>query len=256
MNKVKIFYIILGSIIFIHSLIIIVFVSSFNFGTVIPLISGILLILSYFFEKSLFYKNNKKSIEKYIFIIKILFLVWLISFIILMFFVFNESEIKDDSDVDFIFVLGGGIRCNEPDNVLRERLDLAVDYSEKYPDLNIYVSGGIGIGEDISEAQAMENYLIDKGIDKNKIFKEEKATSTFENMKYLKDILLKEYDDLNDCNNMLLITSDFHMFRSKIIAKRLGFIPKGAKAKIPFYMYPNACLREYIAIFKTNILDY
>lgn len=44
------------------------------------------------------------------------------------------------------------------------------------------VSGGKGDSENISEAEAMYRWLVDKGIDSSRIYKEDKSTSTVENI--------------------------------------------------------------------------
>jgi uncharacterized SAM-binding protein YcdF (DUF218 family) len=53
----------------------------------------------------------------------------------------------------------------------------------------------------------------------------------------------------------MIITNDFHMFRSKILAGRAGLEAYGISSGTPWYIYPNVFLREYLAVFKSLLLD-
>ena len=65
---------------------------------------------------------------------------------------------------DALIVLGCGVKGDEPGTNLTERLDRAVEYHKKNPDAIIVVSGGKGDDENVSEAYAMEQYLIRHGV--------------------------------------------------------------------------------------------
>ena len=78
----------------------------------------------------------------------------------------------------------------------------------------IIVTGGIGyLSKDrvTPEAVKMQDYLFEKGIPKKDILLEDKARSTFENIKYSLE-LIKEKCDLEKMK-LALITSDFHLRR-------------------------------------------
>ena len=55
---------------------------------------------------------------------------------------------------------------------------------EENPETKAVLSGGKGDGESITEAQAMCNYLVEHGIDRERLILEEKSTSTTENLKF------------------------------------------------------------------------
>ncbi len=85
------------------------------------------------------------------------------------------------------------------------------------------VSGGKGSGEKITEAKAMKDYLIKNGIDKNRIIEEDKSTNTYENFKYSKlKIEERSQRKLSDLK-VKIVTTDFHVLRSKILAYRNGY---------------------------------
>ncbi|MGX7024052.1 YdcF family protein [Vagococcus hydrophili] len=101
-----------------------------------------------------------------------------------------------------------------PSVVLRERLDTAAAYLEEYPEAVVIVCGGQGADEPDSEANVMKNYLIKQGIPKNKIIMEDTSTRTKEN--------ILNAQKKQPLNNTVIVTSDFHVFRAKLLAKRLG----------------------------------
>ena len=94
----------------------------------------------------------------------------------------------------------------------------------------------------------MEQYLLAHGVDQNKIIKEEKATSTFENMKFSKEILA-EY--VTENASVVVITNHFHIFRGVSIAKRAGFRNVShMHAGLQWYNVMPCFLRESLAVMK------
>lgn len=86
-------------------------------------------------------------------------------------------------------VLGSGLRRKELSSSLKYRLDTAIGFNKEKPSVKIIISGGQGEGEDITEALAMKNYLINNGVGENLIISEDKSTSTYENFLFTKEIL-------------------------------------------------------------------
>ena len=144
-----------------------------------------------------------------------------------------------------VIVLGAAVRGEKVSLLLSDRLDKAVEYSKKNPNAVIIVSGGQGPQEKITEALAMERYLIAKGTPKEKIIKEEASTSSYENILYSKEIL----DDLFDKPyEAVIITNDFHIFRAVKIAGQLGLNATHYHAKVKWYFIPLNYSRECLAI--------
>ena len=119
------------------------------------------------------------------------------------------------------------------------------------PHAIVVVSGGQGSNEAITEALAMERYLLSKGIPKNKILREEKSTSTYENFyfskKILDDYFKKDY-------KTAFITNDFHVFRAKEISKLALINSTHLHANLTWYLVPMTYTREFIGIMKLIIL--
>jgi len=168
--------------------------------------------------------------------------------------IFHGNKTEDDVDIDYLLVLGARLYGEVPSPALEERLNKSIEYLELNPETTVIVCGSQGHDEDITEALAMKRFLVDKGIDKDKIIKEEQSTSTFENIKNARSII-REIDDSENIN-VLIVTSDFHIFRSKLLAKRLGLNAYGLPAKTPKIVIFKSYIREYLAVIKSLIVDW
>ena len=141
-----------------------------------------------------------------------------------------------------LIVLGTTVNGTEPSPMLRQRLDTTVDYLNTYPNARCIVTGGKGDAENLSEAQCMYNYLTAAGIDGSRITMEDRATSTVENLRNVRAML--------DTNEVDILSSDFHLYRSGLIAKDAGFIPTLIPAKTePFSLLAPWFLREIFALY-------
>ncbi len=149
---------------------------------------------------------------------------------------------------DAVIVLGSGIRGELLTVGLKNRLDCAVDIYKENPDTVIVVSGGQGPQEDITEALAMERYLLRCGVDAGRIIKEEKATSTYENFVYSKQIL----DGLlGEGYDVAFVTNEYHIYRAGSLAKIAGFENVShAHSSTVWYTVIPSCMRECMAVVK------
>ena len=127
---------------------------------------------------------------------------------------------------------------------LRERLDAALIYLEENPDSQCIVSGGMGEGEKISEAECMYRYLIKKGIHSSRIIKEDKSTSTRENLRFSKKII----EERGLSKNIAIATSDYHQYRASKIAKTLGFSVGAVPGHTAWWLFPTFYVRELYGI--------
>ena len=159
------------------------------------------------------------------------------------------STAAEMEDCNEIIVLGAQVKDTGPSVVLKYRLDAALDYLREYPKTVCIVSGAQGHNEPCTEAESMAQYLIDNGIESGRIIKEEKATNTVQNLEYSKPYCDYKYQSVG------IVTNQFHMYRSSLIAKKLGYtkvvrIPAGS---VPLYL-PNNLLRECLALWKDVIV--
>lgn len=221
-------------------------VSNFNLGVIMPALLGIpLLILGLFYEPALlwFTYGSLGKLMKWVLIAG--YSCFALSFIPAAFLIGKASNAQPVKNADCVIVLGAGLRGSRVSYTLARRLDAAIEYAGRYPETLILVTGARGPGEQISEAEAMAGYLLNKGIEKKRIIKEEQAASTNENFRYSKSILDKIY---KKPYQTVFVTTDFHMFRAELTAKKEGLSAYGIGSKTKWYLLPNAYLREYIAI--------
>ena len=95
----------------------------------------------------------------------------------------------------------------------------------------------------MAEAIAIKNYLISQGVKENQIIVEDKSTSTIENMRFSKNII----EDINKDAKVSFATTNYHVFRSGVIANEQGLECEGIGSKTKWYFYTNALIREFIA---------
>ena len=147
--------------------------------------------------------------------------------------------------LDEIIVIGAQVRESGPSRVLRSRLNAAAAYLAENPDTVCIVSGGQGPNEPCTEAEAMKEYLVRKGIPENQILEEDKSTTTVENLEFSSRFLNRKEDSVG------IVTNNFHMFRSLKLAKKNGYQNcRGiAAGSTPLYL-PNNILRECLGIVK------
>lgn len=138
---------------------------------------------------------------------------------IVLFLIFSGTRDTPSTSPDTVLILGAQVKGTTKENaypsvVLRERLDTATTYIKKYPEATVIVCGGQGSDEPDSEASVMKNYLIKQGISKEKIVAEDTSTRTKEN--------ILNAQKKQPLHNTVIVTSDFHIYRAKLLAKRLG----------------------------------
>ena len=162
----------------------------------------------------------------------------------------GEFTARGERNLDYIIVLGAQARENGPSAVLKYRLDTAIDYLNENPDTMCIVSGGQGNNESFSEAEIMSEYLIEHGIEVNRILLEDESTNTVENIKNSKILLETPY------NGVGIVTNDFHIFRAVQIAKAQGLEGVCGIAADSHVLYlPNNVLRECCGILKDWIMN-
>lgn len=157
---------------------------------------------------------------------------------------------RPDPDKDFILILGCAIRKDgTPTPVLAGRIERAMAFwkeqLEKTGKEAVFVtSGGQGSDEVVSESAAMKQYLLDHGIREELILEEDQSTSTLENMKFSKNIIEEQKQEYK----VIYSTTNYHVFRSGIMARRVKMKAQGIGAKTKWYFWPNALVREFVSM--------
>ena len=159
------------------------------------------------------------------------------------------SNHNPEYNKDYVIILGSKIKDNgELTPLLKGRADRALLFGKNQKmstnkDVIYVPSGGQGSNEIIPEAEAIKNYLIEEGIDQNKILVENKSTSTIENIRFSKKLIEKEKKNAK----VAFSTTNYHVFRSGVIANNEGLDCEGMGSTTKWYFYTNALIREFIA---------
>ena len=133
---------------------------------------------------------------------------------------------------DVAIVLGAGTQDGEVSPVYRERLNHGIWlYENGYVDYLI-LTGGIGEGNTISDAEAAKQYVMLKSVPENIIFIEEKSTITEENLEYAKELM-----DSNSLNTAIIVSDPLHMKRAMLMAGDYGI--DACSSPTPSTMYKS-----------------
>ena len=136
---------------------------------------------------------------------------------------FTEAKIIEAShgnpaeQVEYVVVLGAKVRDDGPSVALWERINGAYDYMVAHPDVTAIVSGGQGADEPMTEAQAMYDELVALGIEKERIWMEGEATSTWENLNFSLNMIEQKTGVRPE--KIGVVSSEYHLFRASLFAK-------------------------------------
>ena len=168
------------------------------------------------------------------------------AFVIFMIYTLFLQIIPRRKDFDYVIIHGAGLIGGERvSKLLQDRLDKAIEvYRRDKPPPKLIPSGGKGSDESLSEAEAMKNYLVEQGIPEEDIIMEDQSKTTFENLKFSKDIL----DSMEGRKYTALVTSNYHVYRALRYCKQVGLKCTGIGSRVAFYYWPSALIREFIAI--------
>lgn len=224
--------------------------SKINLGNIFGIILGTFVIIcSVFFEqikKIYTYPAGKILIILFFG----LFIIFLTLFFITLFKIINAIKCNAKNEITVI-VLGCRVKGSVPSKALVKRCRAAAEYMKANKKTVAILSGGQGDDEDISEAECMYGLMTSYGIDKERLIKEEKSTSTYENMLYSKQII----DTLDLSENIAVATSEYHMLRAKMYAQKVGLNLYSLPAKsIPILRVPYFT-REVFGIWYLKIKE-
>ncbi|WP_455538865.1 YdcF family protein [Terrisporobacter sp.] len=220
-----------------------------SFSTIFVIVSMILLYILIGCKEFAYKNKYTKIIYK---IYRGIMILFISTFIFLEgAIIINMYRTKDvnsiDNNINTMIILGAKVNKDGVSKTLKLRLDKAIEYYNIKKNINIIVSGGQGCDEISTEALAMKNYLIKNGVPKNKIIMENKATTTLENIVFSKRII----ENRNLKGKVLIVTSDYHLFRGQFISSILGIDNEGLCSISPLSGRIYYMIREY----STSVID-
>lgn len=207
------------------------------------------------------------------------------TFMALLFYSWVYRLLPRRRQYDYIIIHGAGLDGPRPTPLLAGRIDKALElWNKQHQHGKFVVSGGQGADEVVSEAQAMRDYLLEKGVPAAAILMEDKSTTTWENLRYSLAIINDDRATGVDATSSAavassgdvtttasdvsgtatsssgfttaVVTSDFHVFRCAEYAHNLGIKADGIGSHTKGWYWPTAFIREFIAITKAHIWPY
>ena len=168
-------------------------------------------------------------------------------FLTILGLILSKMNVKPVNNLDYIIVLGAQVKENGPSVVLKYRLDRAVSYLKENINTLVIVSGGQGVNEPATEASVMKKYLINEGINEERIIIEDQSNTTKENLINSKKLI-------GDNKSIGIVTNNFHMYRALLIGEKYKVNAVGIPSNSNAYYLPNNLLREVFAFIKFIIL--
>lgn len=155
---------------------------------------------------------------------------------------------KPQKEPDCLLVLGAGLNGSVPSASLRMRLETTLELLEEDDGLTAIVTGGQGAGEDMTEALCMKQWLVEHGVEENRIIMEDASTSTAENFRFGLPLMEQGTATVG------VVTNNFHVFRSLCIAEKiseeLGIECEfeGVSAPYLYPLLPHFMAREFCTL--------
>ena len=171
----------------------------------------------------------------------VLIALFLVSFALIEGMIISCMNSTPPDNLDYIVVLGAAIRNGMATTPMQQRMDAALEYLEENRDTRCIASGGQGSNEFMPEAQFIADYLIDNGIDKERVIDESRSTDTEENLRY-------SFEHIEEGRTIGIVSSTYHLFRAKLIAKSLGREVSPVPARTYAILGVHYTVREYFAV--------
>ncbi|MBZ6004412.1 YdcF family protein [Paraclostridium bifermentans] len=219
-------------------------------ANLLSLILGVNVLLIVSLSLLLIFHGSKLNTYAYATILTIILFAIYFVFLFFSYLVYSYAYqmLPVNKNLDYVIVLGSGLIGDKVPPLLKSRLDKGIEiYSQQLSKGNhtkIVVSGGQGSDEIVPEAIAMKKYLVSQGIPELDILVEDKSTTTYENMKFSKNIM----NNISKNYSCIFVSNNYHVFRASIYARKAGLKANGVGAPTAFYFLPSALIREYIAI--------
>lgn len=163
-------------------------------------------------------------------------------YMIITFFLLRSAIRKRPADDAAVIVLGCQVIGSEPTASLVARLETALAYLNEHPSSLCILSGGKGTGEDISEAECMRRRMTSKGFPEDRLIIEDRSISTYENLKFSKELLPPSV------THIAIVSNDFHGYRALTMAKSLGLDAGFVPAPTKWWLLPTFFVREQFAL--------
>ncbi|MEU7577312.1 YdcF family protein [Streptomyces sp. NPDC041068] len=184
-----------------------------------------------------------------------LLVVCYVSFLFLCFitYAFLYGRMRVRGTVDFVIVLGSGlIGGTRVPPLLANRLERGRAVYEaqraRGGEPLLITSGGQGPDEKLPEAEAMADYLVERGFPADRILREDRSRTTEENLAFSRALM----DERRPGSRCVIVTNNYHAFRAALMARRTGVNGQVVGAPTAAYFWPSATIREFAAVFLSH----
>lgn len=165
-----------------------------------------------------------------------------------------EASFGDPKEhCDYMVVLGAKVRDDGPSVSLMDRIYATKAYMDSHPDAIAVVSGGQGADEPMTEALCMYEELVELGVDPQRIWIEDQATSTWENLNFSLNLIEERTGKRPE--KIGILSSEYHLFRASLFADACGVESVGipaATSRLPQKI--NHFMREVAGVWHYLLL--
>ena len=182
-----------------------------------------------------------------------------------------------ESGLEYVIVLGAPVRGEKPGRTLRLRLEKAAEYALQNPETILVLSGGRVSEDSRTEAEVMQQYLLEQGVPKEQMILEEHSVSTVENIAYSRLVIdtmrMKRQEEHHQDERALpaylpsmmgrrpgnphqvgILTSNFNLYRAMKIARKQGMQEiSGIASASDRILFVHFCFRDGLAILKERL---
>ena len=139
--------------------------------------------------------------------------------------IYWQARTDQARPVDAIVVWGTAQHNGRPGPVLQARLDHALSLYRVGFAPTIVLTGGRAPGDQFTEAEAGEMYLLEQGVPPEAIVLENAGRDTWQSMRGVAEVLSPRGNQ-----RVLLVSDGFHLLRGKLMARDLGLEAYGSAA--------------------------
>jgi putative sanA protein len=171
-----------------------------------------------------------KKIFKYILIVLIVIILVpvIINFYVILStknrIVSGNSELL--TDIDYIVILGAGIRRGKPSPMLEDRLKTGISLYNNDISNKILITGD-HMNDDYDEVTVMKNYLLEHGIPEEDIITDNYGISTYDSIYRVKNVYKS--------NKVVIVSQRYHLYRALFLSDNLDLESYGVEADLRYY---------------------
>ncbi len=131
-------------------------------------------------------------------------------------------------EADAILVLGAAQYNGRPSPVFKARLDHALELYHRGLARTLVFTGGVGIGDTLSEGEVAKRYAMRNGVPESAILVERHGLTSAESVAAAAAIMRSR-----ELRSALVVSDSYHMLRLELLARRAGIRPYRAPAASP-----------------------